>query len=260
MFIILTSLTAVYFIYNAFKRRIITGVLIDTAFQDGIYARLKPLIQNIAEAHVSSDIILDRLSNLDLKVQNILKQQYAGDTEVGDFLREPVAVGTSLKFIIKSIFLITATMAAFMFLVNFNLPGMTSYAILLIFVIWWLFITSEYNLWKETSAWTAVFFPILVIPVTVMLLGNLVNYNVLIATMYVTVGLYTFVYYIWAVYATTGCLPIIITKKQEPVESEFFALQQKGLLKEYFDAIMSRLEHKLQEDAKKHESEYAWKK
>jgi len=64
---------------------------------------------------VDTNIILDRMSNLDLKVENILKEQYARDIKSGEILQEPIAVATSIKFAIKSIFLIVVTMAAFMF-------------------------------------------------------------------------------------------------------------------------------------------------
>jgi hypothetical protein len=259
-FIFVFSVGAVYFVLNAFKKRVITDLLIDKAFQEGVYSRLAPLVENIAESHVDTNIILDRMSNIDLKVENILKEQYARDIKSGDILKEPIAVATSIKFAIKSIFLIVVTMAVFMFLLNFNLGGITPYAILLVFVIWWGFITNEYNLWRESSAWAMVFFPILVIPVAVMLLANLLNYNVLMATLYVSVGLYTFVYYIWAVYASTGSLPIIETKKQEPDEKGFFALQYKGMLKRLFDLSISRIEQQLQKDKKKQDPEYVWRK
>ncbi len=258
VFIIIMCSYAVYYILNAFKRRIITDVLIDTAFQEGVYARLQPLIENIAQTHVDANIVLDRISNIDLKVQNILKERYTRDIS-GYLMQEPIAVGTSIKFTIKTVFLIMVTMAAFMFLLNFNLGGITPYAVLLVFIMWWGFITNEYKLWKETSAWIMVFLPILVVPVMVMLLGNLLKYNVLIATLYLSVGLYTFIYYLWAVYATTGSLPIISIKKQEPIASEFFALQQKGMIKDLSDVIISRLERELQKESKK-ESEYVWKK
>jgi hypothetical protein len=239
---------------------VITDILIDTAFQEGVYSRLQPLVENIAESHVDTNIFLDRISNIDMKVENILKERYSRDITSGDFLQEPIAVGTSIKFAIKSIFLIVVTMAIFMFFLNFNLGNITPYAVLFIFVLWWGFITGEYNLWRESSAWVMVFSPILVVPVAVMLLGNLLNYNVLMATLYLSVGMYTCVYYVWAVYATTGSLPIITTKKQEPKESGFFALQQKGILKKLFDKSISRLESELLKIKKKQESEFVWKK
>jgi len=83
---------------------------------------------------------------------------------------------------------------------------------------------------------------------------------VLMATLYLSVGLYTFTYYVWAVYASTGSLPLIAKKKQEQKESGFFALQQKGMFKKVFDLSISRLKQELQKDDKKQELEYAWKR
>jgi len=113
-------------------------------------------------------------------------------------------------------------------------------------------------------AWGMVFFPVLVVPVLVMLLTNLLNYNILLAMIYLFVGLYTFTYYLWALYAATGSLPIIGLKKREPMTSEFFALQKKGMLHEMLDPLLSQLKKRLKEDItkgiRKEESKFAWKK
>lgn len=241
LFMVVMCLYALYYIISSLKRRIITDILIDTAFQEGVYNRLKPLIENIAQAHVGANMVLDRLANIDLKIQNLMKEQYTREIQARDIMQQPIAIGTSIKFAIKTIFLIIVTMAMFMFLVNFNLGAITPYAVLLIFIMWWVFITGEYNLWKENSAWGMVFLPVLVVPVTTMLLGNLLNYNVMMALLYVSTGIYTLIYYLWAVYATTGSLPIIATKKEEVIESEFFALQQRSMLRELINTITSRL-------------------
>ena len=250
---------AVYYIINTYKKRVITEVLIDTAFQEGVYSRLQPLIENIAQSHIDTNVVLDRLSNIDVKVQNILKERYSRDLKSTGLMEEPVAIGTSIKFTIKAIFMITVTMAFFMFLVNFNLGTITPYAVLLIYIMWWIFITNEYNLWKESEAWSMVFLPVLIIPVTTMVISGFLNYNILIAILYLFVGIYAFIYYLWAIYVTTGSLPFIIEKKQEPVESEFFALQKKGMLREYLDIGISRLEKQMQKETKE-ETKYAWKK
>jgi len=139
-------LGAIYFIVKTFKRRIIADVLIDTAFQEGVYLRMRPLIENIAKSQIDTNMILDRLENMDLKVQNVLKQGYSRDVKSREFMDEPIAVGTSIKFAVKTILLVTVTMAMFMFLINFQLLGLTHYTVLLIFVMWWGFITNEYNL------------------------------------------------------------------------------------------------------------------
>lgn len=257
--IILICSGAIYFSINIFKRKIIADILIDTAFQDGVYARLRPLMENIAQSHVDTNIILGRLENMDLKVQNILKQGYTREVKSREFMEEPIAVGTSIKFAIKTMFLLSVTMAAFIFFINFQIIGLTNYGILLIFIMWWVFITKEYNLWKDSMAWGMVFFPILVVPVSITLLLNLLNYNVLLAIIYLSVGIYTLTYYLWAIYMTTGSLPFIGIKKQEPTTSEFFATQDKGMLQEMVGIAFSQLKKRLKEDVEKEETNLAWK-
>lgn len=256
MTIIILCVAGIYFVINTFKRKMVTEMLIDTAFQEGVYNRMESLIENIATAQIGTDIVLDRISKIDLKVENILKEKKQGPVEYeyrkcfGDLMEESISLGTTFKFVIKAIFLIVITMAVFMFLVNFNLGRITPYATLSIFIIWWIFITNEYSLWEDMSAWTMVFMPILVVPITVMILSNLLNYNVLIAILYSLLGLYSFLYYIWAVYVATGSIPFVTTKINRFEESEsesesekrgeFFASQQKGIFQEVIEVVSYR--------------------
>lgn len=250
MIFMVVSLIATYFIFNILRRRMVTELLVDTAFQEGVYSKLQPLIDNIASAQTGNDIMLDRISKIDLKVENILKEKRVGSSvpEKGRSVTdEYIALGTTVKFVIKSIFMIVITMAIFMFLVNFNLGGITPYATLSIFILWWLFITNEYDLWRDSSAWSMVFFPILIIPATFIILSNILNYNVLMALLYLLLGLYSTLYYTWAVYVSTGSLPFLTRREfgeREIAKSEreeFFASQQKGLLQQIFKEVKNAI-------------------
>jgi hypothetical protein len=155
--------------------------------------------------------------------------------------------------VVKSIFMIIVTMAIFMFLVNFNLGNVTPYVSLSIFVLWWLFITNEYSLWKYTGAWSFAIFPIIVLPVTIIILANLVNYNVLMALLYLSLSFYIIIYYIWAIYVTTGSIPFLKPKLDEKSEKThgFFALQQKGLISEIFEEMKYRFKSSKKEEEKR---------
>jgi hypothetical protein len=136
--------------------------------------------------------------------------------------------------------------------------------------MWWGFITNEYNLWRDSMAWAIIFLPILALPITVLLLTNIINYNVLLATIYVSLALFTFIYYLWAIYTTTGSLPFIGIKDRVPMTSEFFAVQKKGMLHEMLDPLLpvlpvlshirKRLKENISKDIRKEESMFAWKK
>lgn len=241
LILVIMGTTSLYFIYGIYRKKVIVETLLDTAFQEGIYNRLKPLINNISNSRVDADVMLDRMSSMDIKIENILKGQiskvndldkYEGrdtDKYVETVMQRQVTIGTSLGFIFKSIFMLIITMATFMFLVNFNLGSLTPFVTLSIFVLWWVFITNEYSLWKNTYTWLFISFPIAIIPVSVMILGNLVNYNILMAILYVTIGIYTVIYYMWAIYTTTGVIPFI-RKREYNDDKKFFLSQQKGML------------------------------
>lgn len=245
---LIICMAAIYFIVNIIRKKIVTEILVDTAFQHGVYDRLQPLIGNIAKAQVGTDVIIERIANVDKKVENILKErreekyETPGDVE---FLQESIALGTSVKFVIKTIFMIVVTMAIFMFLVNFNLGRITPYASLSIFVLWWLFITNEYSLWNDAGTWSFVFVPIMIIPVMVIILANLVNYNILMALLYLSLSFYTIIYYIWAIYKTTGSIPFIKPIQDEGKKTDgFFELQQKGMAREIFKDLKYRFKFK----------------
>jgi hypothetical protein len=239
IFFIIMCIAAIYFSFNILKKKIVTEALIDTAFQHGVYTRLQSLIENIATSQIGTDIIMNRISDIDTKVESILKERRPDVQRVDtDIMQEHVALGTSLKFMIKTIFMIVLTMAIFMFLVNFALGTVTPYVTLFIFVMWWLFITNEYSLWKETGAWTFVFFPIVMVPVGVIIISNFVEYNVMMALLYLFVGIYSLLYYIWAIYTTTRSLPFITPKREKSEDiSEFFASQQKGMFREILEDV-----------------------
>lgn len=251
LILIIGSLTSLYFMFGIYRRKVIIETLIDTAFQEGVYNRLKPLIENIANSRIDADIILDRMSNMDIKIENILKGNILKRDEsevkyvekyIETEMHRPVMIGTPLGFIIKSIFMIIITMAIFMFLVNFNLGRLTPFVTLSIFILWWVFITNEYSLWKNTSAWLIVFFPIAIVPVSVMILGNLVNYNILMAVLYASISIYTFVYYLWTIYTTTGAIPFVKRRMDDVTngEEKFFLSQQKGMLRDMWTGIKKR--------------------
>jgi hypothetical protein len=245
VFVVIICMAAIYFVFNIIRKKIVTEALIDTAFQHGVYNRLQSLIENIAQGQVGTDVVIDRIDHLDKKVENILKERRYEkyDTSAGkEFLQEYISLGTSVKFVVKSIFMIIITMAIFMFLINFNLGRLTPYVSISIFILWWLFITNEYSLWKYTGAWSFAVLPVIVMPVTVIILANLMNYNVLMALLYLSLSFYIIIYYIWAIYVTTGSIPLLKPKIDEKSEKTdgFFTLQQKGLIWEIVEEMKYR--------------------
>ena len=86
--------------------------------------------------------------------------------------------------------------------------GMANYATLALYIFWWLFISSEFNIYNKTTSWVILFIPILLVPVGVMILDIIFfEINEVIGIFFIGLGLYAFFYYLWALYETKGTFP-----------------------------------------------------
>ncbi|MCD6203790.1 MAG: hypothetical protein J7I99_05480 [Methanophagales archaeon] len=183
--------------------------LVRSAFDEGIYTRLEPVLRKIAETSVEMEDIESRLNKIDRMVQTVIEEQaklekspqvaHAG-------VERAIAPGTSIGFVVKAIFLTIITMSGFLFMIYTSI-GMVHFATLIFYILWWLLITSEYKLFDNTTAWVMVFMPILLVPVSFMILDAFMEINNVIALFYALLALYAFLYFSWAVYETRGTMP-----------------------------------------------------
>lgn len=257
-FIALFGFSMIFYAYKNVRRVLLMDSLLDLAFQEHLYRRLEPVLSKVARSHVEVSELRARMNNIDLKMQSLLKAQYSREISIDELLsREPVAVGTSLKFTIRAIFLSVASLTTFIILLIPGIP-FPQYIFLLIFLLWWLFFTSEYKLWRNSAAWGFLFLPILVVPITFMIVANLYAnvFNLVVAAFYVLTGVYILVYYLWAVYETTGSLPMFLEESlQRRVDNEFFSLQRRGFLWDIAGAVKAKISSQLfsRQAGEKHE-------
>lgn len=193
-----------HFAFRIYKKSVYYEELVRSAFDEGIYARLEPVLRKVAETHVEMENLEDRIDIIDRKVQTVIEEQVRAEKKPE--LASMVAPGTSMGFVVKAIFLTIITMSGFLSMI-YLLPGFTRYATLAFYILWWLLITSEFKLFDDFVAWIMVFVPIFLIPFSFMLLDFLVGVNMVIAIFYVLLALYAFLYYSWALYEKKGTLP-----------------------------------------------------
>jgi hypothetical protein len=250
VFVLLLAFSMIFYSYKSIKRVLLMDSLVDLAFQEQLYQRLEPLLSNIAKTHVEFSELRKRMNNLDLKMRTLLHSQYSREVSIDALLsREPVAVGTSLKFTIRAIFVSVVSITTFILLLIPGIP-FPHYIFLFIFFLWWLFLTSEYKLWKHSTAWGFLFLPVLVVPITFMIVANLYAnlFNLVIAIFYILTGAYIFVYYLWTVYETTGSLPLFFESSlRRREDSEFFKLQRQGFFHDIISAVKVKLLSQLPE-------------
>ncbi|MGB2842866.1 MAG: hypothetical protein WBC40_10415 [Halobacteriota archaeon] len=193
-----------YFSIRVYKKSVYYESLVNSAFDEGVYTRLEPVLRKIAETSVEMEDLESRLNRIDRKVQTVIDEQVK--TEPHSEVEKMLVPGTSMGFVVKTIFLTIITMSGFMFMIATSI-GAVHFATLLFYVLWWLVISSEFKLFNNTASWVIIFVPVLLVPVGFMILDAFIQINNVIALFYAFLALYAFLYFSWAVYETKGTLP-----------------------------------------------------
>ncbi|MDY6865510.1 MAG: hypothetical protein SVY15_06020 [Halobacteriota archaeon] len=196
---------AVFYPVRMFGKTLYYERMSDYAFENGVYKRMEPVLRKVAEVQVDVSEVETQLDVMNRKVQTILEEQAKAQSRPE--IDKMILPGTSIAFVIRTIFMVVITMSGFMYMVEFPF-NISHYATLIFYVIWWLFISSEFKLFDRTTAWLVVIIPILLVPVGVMLLDIIFfQINEVIGLFFVFLALYAFLYYLWALYETKGTLP-----------------------------------------------------
>jgi len=192
--IVIIGLCALWGGITLAKKTIAMEQLIDVGFENGVYNRLEPVLEEIAGTQVVINKMDERLNNMNIN---------------------PAQISRFLRLII----LINITLVAFIFLLNFT-RSYTPFILTIMFVVWWLEITYEYTLWEKSSAYYWVFFPILTIPVTTILGDIMYGSGILIGSMGILLALYISAYYTWSKYIIEGILPFDLNKPISRIPSD----------------------------------------
>ena len=200
------------------KRTIVMEQLIDMGFEDGVYDRLEPILQEIASSQIVFTRMDERLKNMNINVDRIGKRSI----ELKIPGTEPafgIDIAAEISRFLRLVILINITLAAFMFLLNFT-RSYTPFIVTILFIVWWLEITYEYTLWERSSAYYWVFIPILTIPITTILGDMMYGSGVLIGGMGILLAIYTGSYYMWSKYIIEGILPFDLNKPISKIPSD----------------------------------------
>jgi len=75
---------------------------------------------------------------------------------------------------------------------------------LLIYLIWWALLTSEYKLFNNKIAWVWALAPIMTVPVGGIILDAAWGPNIMMGILFGLLFFYVYFYYTWAAYVTVG--------------------------------------------------------
>lgn len=177
---------------------VLVEYVFDTTFEEEIYTRLEPALREVAKVQVEMDDLKDRLDKMNLNITRSREHPPLTDNPVKNI---EAAVYVFLRYIV----LINLSIGVLIFMLLYP-STYTPYLLTLLFPVWWVGITSEFKLWKVDEVWAWVFLPILVIPITIILLDVVITYGTLIGLIGGGLILYAFGYRTWAKYYVEGSL------------------------------------------------------
>ena len=192
--------------------------IVDNMFEEIIYDRFEPVLRDIAEVQVGYDNVSSQIKSLNYSI-NDLKKSIEFTPAVGTYQSQEVSTSASLRRVYNLfmyVVILNITLAVYMFMIYYP-QWYIPYLSPLLFVMWWVVITHEYNHWDNSSAWMWVFAPILILPIYTMVFGLLTSTNQMFAIMYIVLGLYATTYYTWSMYNSSGTLPFGLHKKLEDI-------------------------------------------
>jgi hypothetical protein len=219
------------------KRTIAMEQLIDMGFEDGIYNRLEPILGEIAGTQVVIDKMDERLDNMNINIDQLKKRS----VEFKIPGTEPafgIDITAQISRFLRLIILINISLATFIFLLKFT-RNYTPFVLTILYILWWLEITYEYNLWKRSSAWWWAFIPILTIPITTIMGDIIFGGDILLGSMGIGLAIYAIAYFMWSKYLIEGTLPFDLNENinEIPVDKKiipFFSSSRTYLIQNHY--------------------------
>ena len=194
--------------------------IVDNMFEDIIYDRFEPVLRDIAEVQVGYDSVSTQIKSLNYSINDLKKSiEFAPSGGAYQYQAQDTSTSASLRRVYNLftyVVLLNVTLAVYMFMIYYP-QWYIPYLSPLLFVMWWVVITYEFNQWDNSSAWMWVFAPILILPIYTMVFGLLTSTNQMFAIMYLALGLYAITYYTWSMYNSSGTLPFGLHKKLEDI-------------------------------------------
>ena len=198
-------LSGAYRVNSKFRRNLIA----DREFRYLLLEKFEPFLKELSRYQVAIDELSEKVDALSRRVSYISKERLATAPYT-----PAVPFAPNMTFLIRSLNMSILTLGAIIFL-YIKLSPNSIYVILVLVFLWWYLITDEYDLFSDISAYIFIIFPILVIPITSLILLAYFDLQTLHIFLFLTLILYIVGYYAIATYYATGRIPFI----EKPLET-----------------------------------------
>ena len=182
------------YLVKSYKKTMYMEMIVDSAFEEGLYTKLEPVLSSIAEVGVNVADIEKRMDHLSFKLEDVSTQ------------KEAQTVAHHGNFIMKSIFVLNLSLGVIIFLSINPLAGI-HFILTAVYLVWWFLITSEFKLYNNAQAWYFCFGIIIFIPMSTVILNAFFNLRVMMSILFMGIAIFALIYYSWCTYITKGELP-----------------------------------------------------
>ncbi len=169
-----------------YRRILAYEALTDAIVDDLLYNRLKPLLEQIAFSTAEIDEVRTKLAEIENELRGLEDRMVKGGAEV-----------TGVTFYVKAIAVAMIYFGIFLFMINFVLP-FEVFMYVVFYVIWWGFITQEFNLYDRMDAWIILSIPLLIVPTASIIIESVFGIVAARAVVFWTSLIYAYVYYRYA--------------------------------------------------------------
>ncbi|AEA47839.1 hypothetical protein [Archaeoglobus veneficus] len=178
-----------------YKRLVMLSVVTESAFEDVIYARLRPVLEEIAYGTAEVNEVKTRIVNLEKKLEK-MEEELVRPVEISVPSPESIVLRKT-AFYMRTVVVAMFFFGAYLFLLNYNLPY-EPYLYTLLYILWWFFVTKEFNLFHRIEAWVVLGIPVLLVPAGTIILRATIGLVPLMGLIFLTVVLYAYLYYLYA--------------------------------------------------------------
>lgn len=171
--------------------------------------KIKPVVNLLRDTIGRVNVMEEDIAQTDRKINTTL--DYVTKAQNMDVSSIYIYPGASFKFMIKVLILIVFTFSALVYVSEYPL-GIVHYFLLMIYLVWWGLITSEYKLFDNKNAWIWALIAIMLVPSLGMILDAIIGVNSMIGILFFMMLVYVYSYYSWAAYITIGFRLIDMSK------------------------------------------------
>ena len=218
--ILLLGIGVLYSVFAFYRRIIFIEYAINSSFEQVIYPRLEPILGEVASVQVEMDELKDNMQMMNLNIDQLRKSI----TPIRSI--DPKISAPNVMSLLRIVVLANISTAAFLFLLQYT-RGYVPYVLTIMYILWWLEITYEFDLWKNSKAWTWLFPPIIMIPTLSILLDIIYGGDVLIALTALGLVLYSFAYFTWCLYKVQKALPFDLHLRLKEIKNKRLKIQTK---------------------------------